>query len=77
MDGMKTSYHRHRRHGDHGEFAARQMKGLTAPLALADPEPTIVPFPGPAAQLRYTDSRDSVDRRHVPDSAEPTEKPTP
>jgi O-antigen/teichoic acid export membrane protein len=87
MDGMKTSYHRHRRHGaprasyhrhrrhgDHGEFAARQMKGLTAPLALADPEPTIVPFPGPAAQLRYTDSPDSADRRHVAESAEPTEK---
>jgi O-antigen/teichoic acid export membrane protein len=59
---------------DVDESAARQMKGLTAPLALADPETTMVPFPGPTAQLRYTDSPDSVDRRHVPESAEPTEK---
>jgi len=69
---------RRTRHGqrqeDDDEFAARQLKGLMALLALADPETTIVPFSGPTVQLRYTGSPESVDRRHVPESAEPTEK---
>ena len=62
------------RQEDDDEFTARQLKGLMALLTLADSETTIVPFSDPAGQLRYAGSPESVDRRHVPESAEPTEK---
>ena len=39
---------------DDGRYADRQLTGLRALIALAEPEATVVPFSGPSVRLRYT-----------------------
>jgi O-antigen/teichoic acid export membrane protein len=46
---------------DDSAFAARQLNGLLALLALAEPETTMVPFSGPMVQLRYSSTFNRVD----------------
>ena len=66
---------------DDSKYTARQLNGLMVLLAIAEPETTILPFSGPAVQLRYTGSQlrrtgsfEKVDRQRYPEGIEPTGK---
>ena len=61
------------RKDDGSEYAVRQLKGITALLALAEPETTMVPSLGPI-KLRYTGSPERADRQLSPESLKSAEK---
>jgi O-antigen/teichoic acid export membrane protein len=50
---------------DDPEFALRQLAGLSALLAIAEPETALVPFSGATVHLRYTGSFERADPERV------------